>query len=171
LRLAEISAARAAQDAWPMTRDARHAAEQQQGPHAAFLAKYAKHLEAEYALKWVAAHISAPGPVQTAELSAWAERHSDGTGEAESAFQCLLCRDLFGPLPFRTITCDPAWRTEHVLTLASTIYHDRDFGRLPELADALEEAGCSSADILGHCRGPGPHVRGCWVLDLLLGKR
>jgi hypothetical protein len=54
--------------------------------------------------------------------------------------------------------------------LACAIYDDRAFEQLPILADALEEAGCDNADILAHCRGPGPHVRGCWLVDLLLGK-
>jgi hypothetical protein len=61
--------------------------------------------------------------------------------------------------------------------LAQAAYEDRhlpagtlDDTRLLILADALEEAGCSDAAILGHLRGPGPHVRGCWVLDLILGK-
>ena len=53
---------------------------------------------------------------------------------------------------------------------AQAIYDDRALERLPVLADALEEAGCTDAAILEHCRGPGPHVRGCWVIDLLLGK-
>ena len=57
------------------------------------------------------------------------------------------------------------------LGLARAVYDAGDFSRLPILADALEEAGCADADILGHLRGPGPHVRGCWVLDLLLGMR
>jgi hypothetical protein len=46
----------------------------------------------------------------------------------------------------------------------------REFGTMPVLADALQDVGCNSADILDHCRGPGPHVRGCWVVDLVLGK-
>ena len=50
------------------------------------------------------------------------------------------------------------------------MYESRNFARMPTLADALEEAGCTNADILAHCRQPGEHVRGCWVLDLLLGK-
>ncbi len=54
--------------------------------------------------------------------------------------------------------------------LARSIYDDRAFDRLPVLADALEDAGCTDAAILDHCRGPGPHVRGCWVVDLILGK-
>jgi hypothetical protein len=57
-----------------------------------------------------------------------------------------------------------------VKKLAAAIYDDTAFDRLPILADALEEAGCHDAEILAHCRGPGPHVRGCWVIDLLIGK-
>jgi hypothetical protein len=54
--------------------------------------------------------------------------------------------------------------------LAEAIYQDRAFDRLPILADSLEEAGCTDADVLSHCRGDGPHVRGCWVVDLILRK-
>jgi hypothetical protein len=57
-----------------------------------------------------------------------------------------------------------------VVALARGIYDDRAFDRLAILADALQDAGCDNADVLGHCRGPGPHVRGCWVVDLLLGN-
>ena len=63
-----------------------------------------------------------------------------------------------------------AWDDEMVPRLAGRIYEERDWDRLPILADALEEAGCTQEDILAHLRGPGPHVRGCWVLNLLLGK-
>jgi hypothetical protein len=65
---------------------------------------------------------------------------------------------------------DSAWLTPTVLALAVGIYAERAFDRLPILADALEEAGCDHADILAHCRGDGPHARGCWVVDLMLGK-
>jgi hypothetical protein len=88
---------------------------------------------------------------------------------AERATQSELLRDIFGNL-FRPVVFDPAWRSEPVSTLATGIYADRAFDRLPILADAFEEAGCDNADILNHCRGPGPHVRGCWVVDLVLGK-
>ena len=72
--------------------------------------------------------------------------------------------------PFRPVTLLPEWRTSTVLALAEGIYAERAFDRLPILADALEEAGCDHADMLNHCRGPGAHVRGCWVVDLVLGK-
>jgi hypothetical protein len=54
--------------------------------------------------------------------------------------------------------------------LAQAIDDERAFDRLPILADALEDAGCTDADLLNHCRGPGLHVMGCWVVDMLLGK-
>ncbi len=86
--------------------------------------------------------------------------------------QAGIFRDLIGN-PFRHVTLDPAifqWKDRTIPKLAEGIYDERTFDRLPILADALEDAGCTDADILAHCRGPGPHVRGCWVVDLLLGK-
>src|SRR5262249_49702202 len=80
-----------------------------------------------------------------------------------------LLLDIFGN-PFRPVTLERACLTPKVKTLAQAIYDDRAFERMPELADALAEAGCSNQDILSHCRGPGPHVRGCWVVDLVLEK-
>lgn len=88
---------------------------------------------------------------------------------AEFVKRIPLLRDIFGN-PFRPVTVDPRWQTETVVALAAGIYAERAFDRMPILADALEEAGCDHADILTHCRGDGPHVRGCWVVDLLLGK-
>ena len=80
-----------------------------------------------------------------------------------------LLRDLIGN-PFQPVMGDPVCHSSVVRNLAASIYADRTFDHLPILADALEEAGCTDADILGHCRSPGPHVRGCWVVDLILGK-
>jgi hypothetical protein len=79
-----------------------------------------------------------------------------------------LLRDIFNP--FHPVTFDPAWITPTVRSLAEGIYADGAFDRLPILADALQDAGCENADVLDHCRGDGPHVRGCWVVDLILGK-
>jgi hypothetical protein len=87
--------------------------------------------------------------------------------------QAALLRDIVGPLPFRPLTIAPhllAWYDGTVPKLAQGIYDDRAFDRLPILADALEEAGCVDDALLSHLRGPGPHVRGCWALDLILGK-
>lgn len=88
---------------------------------------------------------------------------------AEKRYQIRLLHDLFGN-PFRRISVDRSWFTPTVTGLAEAIYADRAFDRMPILGDALEEAGCTDEAILSHCRGPGPHVRGCWVVDLLLGK-
>ncbi|HYH68449.1 MAG TPA: hypothetical protein VD866_27395 [Urbifossiella sp.] len=88
----------------------------------------------------------------------------------EEAAQCGLLRDIVGPLPFRPVELDRTWRTEAVVGLAREMYESRDFGPVPVLADALEDAGCADGDILSHCRGSGPHVRGCWVVDAVLGK-
>jgi hypothetical protein len=86
--------------------------------------------------------------------------------------QARLLRDVVGN-PFRPVTLDPAWLTWNggtVPRIAEGIYEKRAFDRMAILADALEEAGCTDADILGHCRGPGDHVRGCWLVDALLSK-
>jgi hypothetical protein len=86
--------------------------------------------------------------------------------------QVMLLRDNIGN-PFPPVSLDPAclaWNGGSIPKLAQAIYEQRAFDRLPVLADALEEAGCTCADILAHCRGPGPHVLGCWAVDLILAK-
>lgn len=83
--------------------------------------------------------------------------------------QSATARDIFNN-PFRPVVFDSRWRTSTVLALAEMSYADRAFDRLPILADALQDAGCEHPDVLTHCRGPGPHARGCWVIDGILGK-
>jgi hypothetical protein len=83
--------------------------------------------------------------------------------------QAELVRDIFGN-PFRPAAFAPEWRTDTAVSLAEQMYGSRDFGAMPILADALQDAGCDTGDILHHCRGEGLHVRGCWVVDLVLGK-
>jgi len=95
---------------------------------------------------------------------------TDEARGAEREYQSMLLRDIFGPLPFRPVPVNPGWLTLTVKHLADAIYDERTFDRLPILADALEDAGCSSHDVLDHCRQPGEHYRGCWVIDLLLAK-
>src|SRR5579872_3333998 len=95
----------------------------------------------------------------------------------EHAAQASVLRDIFGPLPFRPVTVNPgwaAWNDGTVRRLAEAIYEERsrpegllDTTRIGVLADALEDAGCADVTLLEHLRGPGPHVRGCWVVDLL----
>jgi hypothetical protein len=89
---------------------------------------------------------------------------------AERKYQCKLLREVIGN-PFHPVTVDPSWLTSTVLILAQGIYQEKAFDRMPILGDALQEAGCTNADLLNHCRQPGEHVRGCWAVDLLLGKR
>jgi hypothetical protein len=83
--------------------------------------------------------------------------------------QCALFRDIFGN-PFRPVWLDSRWGTCDVVGLARGIDEERAFDRLPVLADALMDAGCDDEQMLDHCRGGGPHVPGCWVVDLVLGK-
>jgi hypothetical protein len=88
------------------------------------------------------------------------------------AAQAAIFRDIFGN-PFRPVAIDPAWLTWHESTIprmAQAIYNERAFDHLPILADALEEAGCNDAELLGHLRGNGPHTKGCWAVDAILGK-
>jgi hypothetical protein len=87
-----------------------------------------------------------------------------------------ILRDVFGN-PFSPVSLAPAWLTPTILALAQAAYDNctlpagtLDPAPLAVLADALEDAGCTDAELLGHLRGPGPHVGGCWAVDLLLGK-
>ena len=92
--------------------------------------------------------------------------------DAERKEQASVFRDLIGN-PFRPVAINPAWLAWHdgtVRRIARSIYDERAFDRMPILADALTDAECDNADILNHCRSVGQHVRGCWVIDLLLGK-
>jgi hypothetical protein len=98
-----------------------------------------------------------------------------GTGNRNQACrrsQYGMLQDIFSATS-RPATIKPAllrWNHGTLPAIARRIYEERAFHDLPILADALEDAGCTDAAILDHCRGPGPHVRGCWVVDLLLGK-
>jgi hypothetical protein len=92
---------------------------------------------------------------------------------ATRAYLSAAVRDVHGPFPPRPISLDPTllgWNDRTIPRVAQAIYEEKAFDRLPVLADALEEAGCGDPEILGHLRGPGPHVRGCFVLDLILSK-
>lgn len=94
---------------------------------------------------------------------------SIGYDDGELAEKVGLLRDIFGN-PFRPVTFDPTWRTSTAVALANQMYQSRDFSAMPILADALQDAACANEEILSHCREPGVHVRGCWVVDLVLGK-
>ncbi len=91
--------------------------------------------------------------------------HQDQAARA----QCTLLLEFFAD-SFLPVRLDPSWRAPSVQGLASAVYEDHSFDHLPILADALEDAGCDEPLLLGHLRGPGPHYRGCWALDLLLER-
>jgi len=103
------------------------------------------------------------------------EEERRGSGSTTSGFgqgpeRAGVMRELFGN-PFKPVVADPFWLTSDVVALASGIYEDRAFDRMPILADALQDAGCGNEDLLTHCRDTtATHVRGCWVVDLVLGK-
>jgi len=99
-----------------------------------------------------------------------ADRDQRSTVAAEERAQASLLRCIFGSLHLRVMAIDQAWLTSTVVSLAQAIYADRAFDQLPILADALADAGCDNADLLAHCRGPGPHCRGCFAVDLILSK-
>jgi hypothetical protein len=88
----------------------------------------------------------------------------------EFVIHTVFLRDIFGN-PFRPVTFSPSWRTDTVVSLARQMYESRDFFAMLILADALQDAGCDSDDVLNHCRDANQvHVRGCWVVDLVLGE-
>jgi hypothetical protein len=121
-----------------------------------------------------------PGGQLSFQQAAEAAAAAVGKPNEERRLQSQLVHDIVGN-PFLPLLPLPAselhWHDGIIVKMANAVYEDRDlpFGhlaptRLAVLADALEEAGCTDADLLGHLRSPGPHVRGCWVLDLLTGR-
>jgi hypothetical protein len=132
------------------------------GSAAASQASFAKGLEHRSWLEWVASNTA-----NTVE--------SEVRRNGQEAHIYLL-HDIFGN-PFRPVLIEPKWLTPIVTSLAAAAYEERslpsgelDLARLAVLADALEEAGLREQPILDHLRSPGPHVRGCWPLDLILGR-
>jgi hypothetical protein len=119
-------------------------------------------------------------------LDTWSEQSVESgstmgwTSVNPDALVADILRDVVGPVPFRPLPLTPSvktWNNQVVQRLAEAAYNERqlpagtlDMARLAVLADALEEAGCHDAGLLGHLRSAGPHVRGCWALDLLLQK-
>lgn len=128
---------------------------------------------------WMAKAATIRRPWEIVEFNSAAEVSARATDQGHMAeAQALLelhqaepslIRDVFGN-PFHFVNIADSCLTPPVVTLAQTIYNQRSFERMPELADALEMAGCYDVEVLRHCRAPGPHVPGCWALDLILGK-
>jgi len=113
------------------------------------------------------------GAIETAEAVASAVFRDRGGSlparDSEKSAQAELLREIVGN-PFRPSHFSPRWRTANTVDLARTIYQEKAFDRMPILADALMDAGCADECILDHCRSPESHVRGCWVVDLILGR-
>jgi hypothetical protein len=139
---------------------------------------------AQVALKAIVNNLPSRGAVLIAKITAyayaWANDDRPDTFPDDSP-TCLALRDKHSRLqekifrdivgnPFVRVDFDSYWRTTDVLGLARAVYEDGAFDRLPILADALMDAGCTDEAILSHCRGRSPHARGCWVVDFVLGK-
>jgi hypothetical protein len=146
------------------------------GCHAASAADCAVSLlpaAAEQAVRLAADSVAYAGTPSGAALDMDPDHPHMLARRAERAAQWKLLVDIFGERP-RSKEINPAWLRWHdgtIPKLAQAIYDERAFDRLPLLADALEDAGCHDPDMLAHCRQPGEHVRGCWVVDLLSGRQ
>jgi hypothetical protein len=152
-----------AQDAYTAVKEA--------GTAAMLEAANAVYVTAVKGVKWDIAGCAAGSAADAVKASA-ARGKQKAARQEETAIQVGLLRCVFGN-PFQPVTLDPgwlAWKRGAAAKLAQAVYAERDFARLPVLADALEEAGCDNADVFAHCRESGEHVRGCWVVDLILGK-
>ncbi len=128
---------------------------------------------AEAAAEATWGHDAFGGPYH-ASLLTYNVSYAVGEAVSESIAQCDLLRDVNGN-PFRPVAIAPSWLTPPVVAIARAAYEERalprgelDLARLAILADALLDAGCPTQTILDHLRSPGPHVRGCWAVDLIL---
>jgi hypothetical protein len=131
-----------------------------------------------YVSRTVVIHQTTGGPLDPASLAEFAAEHvidiatKDAEKDEDRAFRTSICEVIrcVAGNPFQETVVDPAWLSWNggtIARIAEAIRTERAFDRLPILADALEEAGCANAEMLGHCRSTGPHVRGCWVVDAL----
>jgi hypothetical protein len=126
---------------------------------------------ADAAAKAVAGY-AADGPHAERMPKAVVESTWNAVRASERKHQARVLRCIFGN-PFRPVILDLAILTWHgglLVSMARRMYGSRDFSDMPVLADAMEETGWQDQDILSHCRSGGEHVRGCWAIDLLLGK-
>jgi hypothetical protein len=117
---------------------------------------------------------TAPGALATESTLALAQGAIEAAGFAGAPVRqpfVAFIRDVFGNPFHKRPKFDKRWRTDTVLALVRTMYDSREFSAMPILADAIQDAGCDNDDILDHCRdATATHVRGCWVVDLVLGK-
>jgi hypothetical protein len=118
-------------------------------------------------------HVLSAGTHPDGRPFLWLVQADDHDNQWEEAWDPAtgvpLLHCFFGN-PFRPAAFSPEWRTDAALSFARQMDESREFSAMPILADALQDAGCDRVDILDHCRGLGLHVRGCWVVDLVLGK-
>lgn len=149
------------QEAWK----AQEIAERGEAKQAAMAAYYGSYPR----MNWDTAETTARDAVYALRPQATPTPEERAVSNSERRAQCDLLRDIFGN-PFRPTDFSPDWRTDTAVALAHTMYESREFSAMTILADALQDAGCDNLDVLSHCRGAGPHVRGCWVVDLVLGK-
>jgi hypothetical protein len=120
--------------------------------------------------EWAVWCLADADPYESASFCASVDLgNMEGCTPVPAAERAALLREVFGN-PFRPPVAAGDWRTPDALVLARGIYDEQAFDRLPILGDALEEGGCFDPAVLDHCRAPGLHVRGCWLVDLLLSK-
>jgi hypothetical protein len=100
-----------------------------------------------------------------------ADDHDNQWEEAWAPATGLPLLHCFFGNPFRAAVFSPEWCTDTVVAVARQMYELGEFSAMPILADALQDAGCDSEDILDHCRGPGLHIHGCWVVDLIVARK
>lgn len=131
----------------------------------------------DFYIPHAAAYVAHPDDWNSAHFAVESVAIAKDNDKSHRQLQLRILHDIFSN-PFQPVILDPEWQTSTVLALAQAAYDDRtlppgtlDPARLGILADALEEAGCTNSAILNHLRQPGSHVRGCWAVDLLSGKR
>jgi hypothetical protein len=110
---------------------------------------------------------------ESSDFVCWFVHWHPGSSRFEKGREVSEQADLLAEIagnPFQDIVLDRSWLTSTVIALSRQMYESQDFSAMPILADAMQDAGCDNADILSHCRGPGVHVRGCWVVDKLLTR-
>jgi hypothetical protein len=158
--------------------EARHAVSEPAGAAFAAWATAGGFTTAAAAAAWAAreaAEAAAGIPHTPTDSDPWQLTHpqefakKEGAWRAERCQQAALLRCIAGN-PVRPVGMKGSWRASHLIALATGIYEERRWQDMPVFADALEEADCRDGVILAHCRGPGSHARGCFVVDLLLGK-
>jgi hypothetical protein len=115
---------------------------------------------------WLTAEPNVEELTSSRVAAKWAE---EGQRFVSASVQAQILHEVFGNL-FEPVTLEPRWLTSTVIDLAQAIYQEKAFDRMGILGDALMDAGCDNQEIIVHCRGDGAHVRGCWVVDLILGK-